>query len=267
MREIRTISLDPYINDGGILGTQLEVNQPAADKILSAVSLSKNVVVTRGEKEQVGYNPQGTDAISLSKSDQHKAFTSVLDGKLSAVQENPAHWEVVVFDQDIHTAVDKNLVKKFRSGKGVSRSAAYATEYARILSRETSVNIGKAGGKEKNRRLHGSYGLILRRDIALVVGLGTLGGAGFLAADALTSFDNIDSIPDLGLFFLEAISAYGLTIFGSAVMNATFSIFPEDSNLEKWEFFLSNFQLRNRLQGMVAIEMNKDKLIQINSQP
>lgn len=168
----RTLSIEPYIEQGGILGEKLTVNDSAASSVMRRTDLRRNVVVTKGYGRE-RLQTVGSDELALLKSRTLPSSQRQLgdSSKVSDLIHDQSTWVIRVHDQQLHDVVDEWMKKKWKSDDEKSGQQLYSERYANDMSSEVTRRISHAFFNEK-------------RDIAVASSLNSSGRYAFLAGCA-----------------------------------------------------------------------------------
>lgn len=268
MEKINEFSIEPYIDGGGILGTQLILDHEAVNQVMSGTALQQGVFVARGEAETPSYNIQGSDELEASKS--NAVFKeSRLSGATSTseLRELPAGWEIVILDQELHREVDGWMEKNYKTERHGVGSDVYKERFVKRLNHDARQNVTKASGIEKNRRLGYTLAAAGINDVSVLVGMGmTYLGGRWLMESFKTYFDfephTVDLLGVVKFSFGGGLLSGGLRY--SVIQAARIGGWSHETDYNLWEMIVPNLQARARVKGWNSLRKNGDKLIRID---
>ncbi len=258
--ERKTISIEPYIKSGGILGTRIEVNPKAANSVMKRTALRRNVVVTRGyERDQ--FNAVGSDELAIVKSKTE--FGSAEKSKSAKLKRFANRWIVNVNDQKIVDDVEEWMKSEYRSKPNKNGHKTFEGKFAEGLNTEITTSLRTAFFSEKKEFLVSS----VTRSSKSMVGSAGLFAVGYIGGKFLLEHDLNDGT--------DASGAELLVVFGE-VLAVTFGLGAYiqfmtkdlsrsyDPNLKTWEYRFPNPQIPSLVLGSAAVAMNGSKLIRLS---
>lgn len=269
--ERHTFSIEPYIDQGGILGAELEVNEKAASSVMRRTALRRDVLVAR-EYGQRFNNVVGLSELAIVPS--RPVFKLVGETSVSNLSKTPRQWIIGISDNRLHDEVDTWLSKNFKRGDQISGSDIYRRQYFRRLRESLGEAIFEAFWNEKIDVFSSSVKFSSEK---YFLGLSTLSGAvvgGYLAYDGAMSQIELlgENNPMTIVYFVETVSG-GLVflITGLTVGNRIRSKFVESKRnvepeiLKSYEHFIPNLQILSLFAGNTSLTLNANKLIRLKS--
>ena len=236
--ERKQFSIDPYIDQGGILGAQLEVNEKAASSVMRRTALRRDVFVLRILQDR---------AQNLDYSENRP-------------------YVIGVDDEEIYEKVDNLMKAEYRANQDKSGRNVFGQRFASEMSREVSKKLRGAFLNEKKYILTNSLSIATPNFLLMSVGSGSAVGA------AILTFTQ-DTEAGAGLFRSTeqaALSGVAIAISGFLLFRAGLAIdefvpLDVDRLLKFREHFLPNLQVPSVLIGSVSLSLNSNKLIRLKS--
>lgn len=264
--ERKTISIDPYIEAGGILGTRLEVNPKAADSVMKRTALRRDVVVVKGfERESRSY--EGSDEIAVSKSKTAESKIST-EGKHYSLQKRGDQWVVFLHDQEISDDI-QNSTQKQRSNK----PSSYDKRFTGFVNSALVDAISTASIKEKIQVAKASS--LYSVDFVAISGF-ALGGtacvAGYIVEvpRVINLIPIGNSFPLVGAAEIDDIWKAGVVVFGTvacrviATATDVFNSETDEKLLKNWEHYVPHLPILSAGLGELSLELNRGRLVRLN---
>lgn len=246
--ERKTISIESYIEAGGILGTEIEVNEKAESSVLKRTMLRRNVRITRGDDREK-FNAVGSNELAVVRA--KPSFLGEKEFPKANMVRGGEYWTIQINDQQVSDKVEQWMKKENRIGHD-----SYRERFVEDFSREVCAKIKVASRTEK-------------RDAALASVLSTYGNVLFAFAAAWVARSAING--DLNTNFDRGWeryakgASYALTgIVAGATLEALAERFmPDDPKLKGWEKVIPNLQIPSLVAGTVFVSLNSSRLIRL----
>ncbi len=272
--ERRQLSIEPYIDQGGILGTQLEVNEKAASSVMKRTALRADVFVAKGYGWERN-NIQGSDELTVSKS--KSIFTLFTNDKepLSELVFSKDHvWIINVNDQLIHNNVDDRMRANFKKDKPQdSGQEMYNNMFVKKLNEEVSCKINEAFWQDKKERFIYSTGSSIVHIVFVGVGIsGLYFGSRIIVEGGFETGKGLikdDSVLRNSLNLMKTGAGVLIFTVGAAFIGSVFKVHMEYPSHSKefgiswWEEFIPNLQIPSIVAGNISLSLNGNKLIKL----
>ncbi len=263
--ERQTISLEPYIEAGGILGKRLEINPRAADSVMKRTALRRNVEIRKGYGRK-GISAVGTDELALRPT-MKLGNVKEEDFSLTSSSFTSDTLMIQVHDQalaeEVDTWMQANYKKKKSEGKG-----NFDAIYAARLSEEISSRLKKSFYDEKKEILSESWDNLAPRLFNTLGVIAYFFGAVSVVSD-VTFFGLDREIPGPKNILTNEIFDFGL-----GYLSFKFSDFLEHLHEEErkpnlvsingFEDKFVNLQIPSLVLGTASLAINSGKLIRLN---
>lgn len=172
MGKEKTISIEPYINQGGQLGEKIELNRPVAQAFMRRADIRRNVVVQKGEGL-----PQATTVVMSDE----LAFKGTLDPRqlLSTKVASRPHYEVTRQPDrwviDVHDRLLDDSIR--RSKKRPDNQGYYEDEFIRRINKALRGGLHDSLWQEKREMAREALNVHFKN----LVHTGVFASSGFLA--------------------------------------------------------------------------------------
>lgn len=258
--------MEPYIEQGGILGEKLTVNDSAASSVMRRTGLRRHVVVTKGYGIK-RFQTVGSEELALLKSRILPFSQRQLDdsSKVSDLTHDQSTWVIRVHDQQLHNVVDEWMKKKFNSDNERHGQQLYSERYATEMSSEVTRRISHAFFNEK-RNIAVASSLISSGLYALLAGCAA--GIYFTSESIKSfidgSFSDMSLLEYYGFFARNASQGIGSILGGVTVLAVNFRISKKISDislLRNWEYYLPNLSIATGITGKASLLINSRRLV------
>lgn len=260
----KNFSIEPYVDGGGLMGNQIEVDQKAASSIMRRTALRRDVLVSKGYFREVR-EFEGDEEIAISTARVHNARQEVGISRsgYSTLVKNPEVWQIQIHDQQIADRVDQWMAEHYSANGDKSGEVLNKEKFVKEFKDEIDRRIWSAFLREKGEVFTSSVFRSGRYIIAGGFFLGSIYG--------LTRFEveyNRYSHPEV-LSNSETIYVYALVLSVGVSVGALGYIYEKDKDLaedgllKKWEYRLPNPQIPSIIVGSTLLVLNSRKLIRL----
>ncbi|MBP7832467.1 MAG: hypothetical protein KA035_01715 [Candidatus Levybacteria bacterium] len=274
MRETRRFSIEPYVNQGGILGSELQINPRAVGSVMTRGAFYRDIYVSRGSEDKDGAMPQGQHELALLKFKIPTFSSTDAKSRRSSLRRRNDGWFVDIHDQEIHQDVDQKMSKDFKATPGgTSGTEEFKGRYVSTMNDEIQKRLAQVFHNEKKQRL-----VVTSLHSGLLDGTLALSSAGLYFGGKMVIGEMIEGFkqPEMSTVDLIRIFA-GAFAFRFGAISAVGGIVDakvahdkinSKTNLELrgWESFFPNFQVRNLVQGEIALIRSGNKTVELRPQ-
>lgn len=274
MRETRRFSIEPYVNQGGILGSEIQINPRAVGSVMTRGAFYRDIYVSRGSGDKDGAMPQGQHELALLKFKIPTFSSTEAKSRRSSLRSRNDGWFVDIHDQEIHQDVDQKMSKDFKATPGgTSGTEEFKSRYVSTMNDEIQKRLAQVFHKEKKQRL-----VATSVTSGLLDGAIAVSSAGLYFGGKMALGEVIEGLrsPEMNmtdtLRFLTGMGAFRLgTSLGIASALAARDMHNTINNhtnleMQKWEMLIPNFQARNIVRGEIALMRSGNKTVELRPQ-
>ncbi len=261
--ERKTISIEPYVESGGILGTRLEVNPKAADSIMKRTAMRRNVEIRKGYGRK-SISVVGSDELALRPTIKRRNVKED-DFSLTSSSFNSETLIIQVHDQALAEEVESWMQENYKKKKNGGQ-AKFDEMYTSKLSEEVVSRLKKSFYKEKAEILGRSFNDFVPKFCNSLGVLEYAFGAIFLVSD-LVLLAKDGRVPPGANIIKNEVTSFGLGYVLFKMSDFYESLVEEQPNavdMRGVEDKFPNPQAPSLVLGTVALTLNSGKLIRLN---
>lgn len=263
----RNFSIEPYVEGGGIMGNEIEVDQKAASSIMRRTALRRDVLVSKGYFREVReFEGDEEIAISTARVRNARQDVEVSRSGYSTLVKNQNVWQIQIHDQQVGDSVNEWMEKHYNREKQGLPQEVFSERFTQELRGEVVSSIRSAFLNEKRNIAITSSLEVLTR-VSFWSGVSWIiykGSEAFLYA--LSPEKSIDNSIDLWTSF--SVGAGGLILGGyiSALCENLAKNYGDKEIIHAKEKFLPNFTIPSTIAGSISLILSSGKLIRLNKQ-
>jgi len=264
MERNRSITIEPYIDQGGQLGEKIELNEPVALGFMKRADLRRNVLVEKGSVLPERGVVEMSDELAFKGIEKaNNVFVKTETLQASDIRFEPNAYRIFVHDRIIDERIRGRL-------SSVDNRGYYDEEFVLQFNKETTKALRRIITKEKLEIL--DKGSHVAAVYAILVEIGAVG----LIIGSRNVYEGISMIRKLdevnsaagsvlaggGAILISAGGLWTLMSFGQWGEESRKAELGETPPLKsKWEAILPRFPALSFLNGQFYLLTNGSKLI------
>lgn len=264
--ERRNFTIEAYVEAGGIMGDEIEVDVQAADSIMKRTALRRDFTVTKGYFREAR-EAEGDEVLAIATTRIHnqREVHEVGNSGISTLIKQGGVWVQFVHDQQLWEKVDEWGRKHYRSNKGMTQLEVEKEEFVKRMRLEVAGGLQSAFWDEKKEVF--IYPLKNSKKSIVMVGFLTYATVEVvrLAYEAVTANSEDHSDLLLTIRFLAGFAAVGIS--GVLARNGIIELLTnprEDTGIVGiFERDFPSPQIPSIILGNASLLLNSGKLIRL----